>query len=133
MSSPSDSKLITLAGKFTLVGMLNSGVGFFVIFALMLLGVDPYLSNAAGYCFGLTVSFLLHRGWVFRSSSGLTSEVAKYAVAVVVAYLLNIGCLAILIRAGSWPYLAQGAAAVIYTVAMFLFSTYWVFPRASHD
>ncbi|NPA60755.1 MAG: GtrA family protein, partial [Epsilonproteobacteria bacterium] len=35
--------------KYNLVGVINTLVGFGIIFILMFLGVNPILSNAIGY------------------------------------------------------------------------------------
>ncbi|WP_052731731.1 GtrA family protein [Devosia geojensis] len=134
MSLPSGNNFLALVGRFATVGILNSGIGFLVIFLLMYAGIDPYVSNVAGYCVGFLVSFGLHKGWVYRSGGHVTPEAAKYVVAVAISYLLNMACLALLLNAHVWPYAAQVFAAVLYTGSMFVLSTYWVFAgRASHE
>ncbi|ASM35566.1 GtrA-like protein [Campylobacter sputorum subsp. bubulus] len=44
-----DTKLI----KYLLVGVLNTIVGFGIIFGLMFLGVSPEISNLSGYLVGI--------------------------------------------------------------------------------
>jgi putative flippase GtrA len=51
-------------------GMINTIVGFIVIFSLMALGASPILSNIAGYAVGYTLlMYVLTRLFVFGSAS----------------------------------------------------------------
>ncbi len=46
--------------KYNLVGVINTLVGFGIIFILMFLGLSPILSNAIGYLIGSSISFILN-------------------------------------------------------------------------
>jgi len=49
-------------------GVLNTLVGFSVIFLLMGLGAAPLLANIGGYAVGFVLGFIVSRRFVFRSS-----------------------------------------------------------------
>lgn len=88
-------------GRYILVGGMNTGVTLLTIFVLKsLLGVNPYLSNAAGYVAGLINSFLWNRLWVFRSKGHTTHEALHFLVGFAACYLLQ---LFIVWSLTSWP------------------------------
>ena len=127
MSWRQSNSLLAIAGRFSIVGVINTGLGFLIIFALMAAGLNPFVSNALGYAVGLCISFLLHKGWVFHQQGRSLWQVLRYVASVAVAYTANISTLSVLLKVGCWPYLAQIAAAVVYTAVLFLFSMQWVF------
>lgn len=119
--------------RFALVGVLNTVVGYAVIFACMYLaGLGPVVSNVVGYAFGLVVSYTLNRTFTFRSAAGKKREIVRFLSIFMVAYLANIGVLMLLIDHldvhKGW---AQLAAGVVYTVLFYVLSKYYVF-AASH-
>lgn len=70
---------------------MNTAVTLFVILICKsVLGLNPYLSNAAGYVAGVTNSFLWNRAWVFHSSGKMSAEAAKFLVGFGICYLLQL-------------------------------------------
>lgn len=57
----SDKKLI----KYPLVGILNTIIGFGIIFGLMFTGVSPEISNLSGYSIGIVISYILNKIFTF--------------------------------------------------------------------
>jgi putative flippase GtrA len=120
------------AVRFAIVGLANTAVGFGVIMALQFgLRAPPHLANAGGYAVGFIVSFSLNRRFTFADHGRLGPTAARFAIAALAAFALNQAMLSVATRwlgpAGPAPVLAQGAAAVTYTVALFILCRLWVF------
>lgn len=129
MSWRRSNSLLATASRFSIVGVINTGLGFLTIFTLMAAGLDPFVSNALGYAVGFCISFLLHKAWVFNQKGRSLRQIARYVASVAIAYVGNISCLSVLLKMGFWPYLSQVMAAGIYTAILFLFSMQWIFQR----
>ncbi|MBI4022814.1 GtrA family protein [Candidatus Berkelbacteria bacterium] len=117
--------------KFGLIGILNSAVGYLVIFGAMALAdVAPAPANALGYAVGLIVSFGLNRTWNFRSQNAVGHEIGPFLTTFILAYAANLATLQAVLNAGVNPYLAQLAAGVVYLTVSFVLYKLWVFrPR----
>lgn len=77
--------------KYCIVGGMNTAVTLLVILICKsVLGLNPYLSNAAGYVAGVTNSFLWNRAWVFHSSGRMSAEAVKFLIGFGVCYLLQL-------------------------------------------
>jgi putative flippase GtrA len=115
--------------RFVAVGMLNTLVGYAVIFACMYLaGMGAEASNVTGYAFGLVVSYALNRSYTFNSRQRVRGELARFLAVFGIAYALNFAALLILIHgldvhAGA----SQILAGVVYVGASFLMNKYYVF------
>ncbi|MDB5457307.1 MAG: GtrA family protein [Caulobacter sp.] len=118
--------------RYGAAGVVNTLVGLSVIVALEQgAGLNPFLANAGGYAVGICVSFVLSRLFVFGAARSWRGAAPRYAAAVVLAFGLNQGVLWLartVLGALAWgPIVAQGAAVISYTAALFLISRYWVF------
>lgn len=117
-----------LLSRYALAGALNGIVGFATIFALMALGVSPFLSNLAGYALGLSVGFKTSKSFVFRSKGKSAIEGVRFIIAFCLSYLANILILAATLH---WlmfpPFLAQAAAVSTYVLVMYVLSYFFVF------
>lgn len=116
--------------KFASTGVLNTLVGFAVIFAAMSLGVSPLVSNIAGYATGFTLGFLLSKKFVFRSQGHFLKESLRYLLAFILAFLLNV----VTLQCYMYWYPLQAVqgqliAAVVYTGLMYLLVRFYVFHR----
>ena len=120
------------AARFAMVGVANTAVGFGVIMVLQFgLRAPPHLANAGGYAVGFVLSFTLNRRFTFADQGRLGPTAARFALAALAAFALNQAMLSVATRwlghAGPAPVLAQAAAAVTYTVALFGLCRLWVF------
>ena len=115
--------------RFAAVGMVNTGLGYAVIFACMYLaGLGAVTSNVAGYAVGLVVSYLLNRIYTFRSAAPPRREIVRFVSIFLLAYLANLGVLVLLIRqTGMHEGEAQVLAGVVYFGLSFVLSKYYVF------
>ena len=128
--------MIALLARFTLVGIVNSVIGFAVI-AVLDLGfhMQPALANALAFALGISISFFLTRSLVFRSRVGMADRAWKYVLATAFAFLLNQ-----LVLLGMGRFLGNGVAAHLaaqltamasYTITNFLLCRHWVFLEKS--
>lgn len=73
--------------KYCLVGLMNTGITLLMIFLCKsVLGIDPYVSNVAGYVFGLINSFIWNKQWVFRSQEGYLGEALRFGAGFGICY-----------------------------------------------
>lgn len=115
-------------GRYVGSGLLNTAVGFAVIFGMTAAGASPYLANIAGYAVGLVLGFWTARAFVFRSTGAISREGCRYLLAFAISWLLNLLILKWGIdTAGLRPMMAQVAAASGYSLSMFLLGRCHVF------
>lgn len=121
--------------RFAAVGVVNTALGYAVIFACMyLVGLGAVTSNVIGYAVGLIVSYLLNRSFTFRSAAPPRREIIRFVAIFLLAYLANLATLVLLIRhAGVHEGVAQLIAGVVYFALSFVLNKYYVFagPQAS--
>lgn len=127
---------VTLVVRFVVAGVLNTLVGVSVALALDLgLRAPPALANAAGYAVGITVSWLLQRGFVFRSTERGWGVRARYLTTIAVSFGLNQLVLQLMhARLGDTRLehlAAQVTAMATYTVVQFILFRTWVFRQAA--
>lgn len=120
---------IKLFAKYSLAGVINSLVGYAVIFGCMLAGMEPTTSNVAGYAVGLVTSYFQSRFWVFRSENAVFAETVRFLLGFVVAFLANFTVLKLLLAHGTNAYLAQAIACVVYIVVGFFLNSVFVFSK----
>ncbi|RYF28397.1 MAG: GtrA family protein [Comamonadaceae bacterium] len=118
--------------RFAMVGVLNTALGYAVIFGCMyLLGIGAVVSNVLGYAVGLVVSYSLNRSFTFRSSGARRAEMIRFVAIFLLAYLANLGVLVLLIRRVGWHEgVAQVIAGVVYFGLSFVLNKYYVFGGA---
>lgn len=116
-----------LFAKYSVAGLVNSAVGYAIIFGCMAAGLKPALSNALGYAAGFVTSYVQSRYWVFQSTASAASDAPRFAVAFVVAFALNQLVLQVLLRIGISPYLAQIGACSSFVGAGFFLNHFYVF------
>jgi putative flippase GtrA len=114
-------------GRFSIAGVVNTSLGYAVIFGGLALGLSPYVSNLSGYLVGLTCSFFLTKTFVFAARGESGRQARRFLVAFAVAYLMNLGALHASLQAEVNGILAQLLAGALYLFSMFIFSRSWVF------
>ncbi|MFZ5608413.1 MAG: GtrA family protein [Pseudomonadota bacterium] len=119
--------------KFTLVGVANTAVGFFIIFFSMnILDLNPFLSNALGYGFGLIISYILNRIYTFNSNDRYFTSFMKFMLSFIIAYSLNIVTLYIFINViYIEDNISQLFSIFTYTIAFYILSKHFVFQNRS--
>lgn len=119
--------------KFLIVGVANTGLGYAVIFACMYLaGLNPELSNAAGYAVGLIASYFLNRHFTFRSIQRRSTEFVRFAIVFLIAYTANLAVLIVLVRAlAGHAGLSQVIAGIFYIGTAYILNKYYVFSASN--
>lgn len=115
--------------RYLVVGVINTLLGYCIIFACMYLaGMTPEASNVAGYAVGLVVSYVLNRYYTFNNKQSRRGEILRFLAVFFVAYVSNFAVLLILIhRIGMHEGGSQIIAGLVYVVASFLMNKYYVF------
>ena len=111
-------------------GVLNTLVGFSVIFLLMGLGAAPLLANIGGYAVGFVLGFIVSKRFVFRSEGRFVEESLRYLAAFCICFMLNLLVLSLALAELAIPaVLAQILAAAAYTGSMYGLTRLYVFRK----
>ncbi|KQV83976.1 hypothetical protein ASC90_00105 [Rhizobium sp. Root1220] len=118
--------------RYICVGVINSLLGYAVIFACMyLLSIDAVASNFIGYGFGIVVSFVLNKWFTFKTESRNISEPFKFALVFFLAYAANLVVLIALIDVFHVNKgFAQLPAGAIYIALSYLLNKHFVFSNS---
>jgi len=116
-----------LLAKYSLSGVVNTVVGYALIFACMAVGVGPTLSNVIGYAVGLVLSFVQSRYWVFRSAGSVGGDALRFVPAFLVSFGLNLLVLESMLALRINPYLCQVVAGAVFVGAGFAINHRFVF------
>lgn len=111
---------------YNAVGLVNTFVGFGIIFMLMLMGFSPVLSNAIGYTIGAMFSFYLNSYYTFKLKNHTFSTMIKFFGVLGIAYGLNLLILQIFLSLVN-AYMAQIIAGIVYTLSAFVLMKIFVF------
>ncbi|RYG30291.1 MAG: GtrA family protein, partial [Burkholderiales bacterium] len=113
----------------------NTALGYAVIFGCMYgLGWGALASNVAGYAVGLVVSFTLNRRFTFRSEGKARAELLRFICIFAVAWSANFAVLIVLLNVVHvHEVLAQILAGIVYFVLSFVLSKYYVFAESHAD
>jgi len=111
---------------YNVIGIINTIVGFSIIFALMFYGVSATSSNIIGYVIGAIFSYFLNKKYTFKSKKHNKIQAIKFFTVLLISYCLNFITLQWLLTFTN-PYLAQFISAVIYTLSSFLLAKFFVF------
>lgn len=121
-------------GRHSVSGLVNTGIGFSVIFLLTFLEFSPVAANVAGYAAGLVSGFYLSKKFVFRKGGNAAKQGTQYFGAFLVAFLVNLGVLKILVSYTALPVmLAQLSAAIAYSVVIFAVSRCLIFSKLNGE
>lgn len=127
MSLPTHNGIARQLSLFSFAGVINTAVGYAVIFSGLALGFSPYLSNLAGYALGLMCAFFLNKTVVFTVRGKSKQQAGRFLASFLVAYAANLAGLHAGLLAGFDTVLAQLMAGFVYLVVMFFLSRRWVF------
>ncbi len=120
---------MTQLARFISVGILNTTLGYLVIFFCMYkLNLSPEISNACGYGVGLIASYTLNKLFTFKSVGAHSSEFFRFISAFGVAYFLNLMVLMVLVYGvGMHEAISQLLAGLFYAATSFFLNKNFVF------
>ena len=114
--------------KYLLVGIINTIVGYGIIFSLMFIGISPEISNIIGYAIGIIVSYTLNKIYTFQSKAHPKKEFPKFVLSLLTSYGLNFLTLILCIHIFKInPYISQIISGAVYTLSGFVFLKYFAF------
>jgi putative flippase GtrA len=114
-------------------GVVNTIVGFIVIFFAMSLGFSPIISNVAGYGVGFILGFVISKKFVFRSNGHFVTESIRYLIAFALSFAFNLLVLHFALAYSIHAMLSQVIAAVAYTLLMYTLMRLFVFNSRGID
>lgn len=118
----------TYLARYAGSGVLNTLVGFSVIFALMGLGASPLIANVGGYAVGFMLGFVVSKNFVFKSNGKFVDESLRYLIAFCICFIFNLLTLVVVLSAlNVGAAIAQIMAASVYTGSMYLLTRWYVF------
>ncbi|REK18833.1 MAG: GtrA family protein [Planctomycetota bacterium] len=113
---------------FFSVGALNFAVTYVLFAALVQLGWHYNLALAASYIFSIGFGYLLHRGSTFADREHVRQGFGKYAISVLLAFLVNLALLDWIVGRGLLaPLSGQAVAMSLATLFGYQLQTHWVF------
>lgn len=122
--------------RFILVGLVNTAVGYGVMFGLYnLAGLHTWgdtgywISSAANYIVGSVVSFFLNKHFTFRNQEKGVKVVLRFALNIAVCWALAYGIakpLMVWLLAGTgWSQQIQGNLSMLAGSGIFVFLNYF--------
>lgn len=122
--------------RFILVGLVNTAVGYGVMFGLYnLAGLHTWgdtgywLSSAANYIVGSVVSFFLNKHFTFRSREKGAGVVLRFALNIAVCWALAYGLakpvMVWLLSSTGWSQQLQGNLSMLAGSGLFVFLNYF--------
>ena len=117
--------------RFLLVGIFNAISGYTLIILLYtLLSLNFYLSNFIGYLFGLIISFILNKNFVFKAKGKITGQFQKFIFSFFLSYFLNIFVFYICSEFTNLNYyLALLIASCFYSTSFFILCNFFTFKK----
>jgi putative flippase GtrA len=114
--------------RFALVGVSNTLLSTAVYAAFVRLSVPYLVASALAFAIGALNSYVLNRGWTFRSGGRPVPELARFACVQAVGLAVNLMLLAAFVHGARLPHLhAQLLAFPLASVVTFALSRQWAF------
>lgn len=116
--------------RYAIVGVLSNASGYFAYLLVTWAGLDPKISMSMLYCIGATIGYYGNRQWAFSYRGGVASSAARYAMAHLVGYCINLLLLITLVDKLGYPHQwVQAAAVVVVASVLFILFRLFVFPQ----
>ena len=114
--------------RYSLVGLLNTGITLGTVFLLMFLNVHYLIANGVGYLAGALNSFYFNKHFTFNAKQAWSSELSRFIFSMVFCYLIQWFFLL-----GAVEYFtlskvfSQIAGNVIFTILFYILCKWFVF------
>jgi putative flippase GtrA len=115
--------------SFAVVGVIATGAHYALLIGLVeIFGFSAVPAALAGFCAGGTVSYLLSRRHVFRSTAPHEEAVTRFAIVAIVGFGLTYVFMSLLVQIAHIPYLpAQVVTTGIVMLWNFAAHKMWTF------
>jgi putative flippase GtrA len=122
--------MLTQFIKFSLVGVLNTGIHYGVFYSLYeFVGLYYVLASGIGFCLAVTNSYFMNKFWTFkRRGSNVRREFMKFFIVNCLTLSINLGSMAILVELFAMhPPVAQLVTIGFTLMINFLGNKFWTF------
>ncbi|RDU60535.1 GtrA family protein [Helicobacter marmotae] len=110
------------------IGIINTCVGYGVIFLALWCGFMPEVANIIGYGVGFIISYILNKTFTFASPSSHKRDLPRFLLAMGVAYIAQFITMSCSYRIfGLNAYIAQIVGGAVYVCIGFVMSRYYAF------
>ena len=128
------------AGRFLLVGALNTAVGSAIMFGLYnIAGCSYWASSAANYILVSILSFFLNKRYTFKNDGATAPQAVRFAMSIIVCYAVAYGAakpLMYRLLASASPGLRDNAALLtgmaIFTCLNYVGQRFFTFREKKH-
>jgi len=118
--------------RYALIGLLTNFGGYLIYLLITWLGVGPKSAMSGLYVVGAVLSFIGNRQWTFSHRGSVVSSFARFLIAHLLGYGLNLSLLLVFVDRLGYPHQwVQGAA--IFVVAFFLFTSFRLYVFRNMD
>lgn len=115
--------------RYGLVGIVSNLSGYLLFLLITYWGVEPKITMTLLYAGGATIGFFGNRKWAFGHQGSLLGSGARYVIAHLFGYLINLLLLFTFVdRLDFPPQWVQAAAIIVVAGFLFLTFKYFVFP-----
>ena len=117
--------------RFLLVGIVNAISGYtLIILFYSFLNFHFYLANFIGYLFGLIISFILNKNFVFKAKGKIIGQFQKFIFSFFLSYFLNIFVFYICSEFTNLNYyLALLISSCFYSASFFILCNFFTFKK----
>lgn len=114
--------------RYVISGTLSAGAHIGTLAALVALDIGPVPASTIGFIFSIVVSYSLQRVWVFRSSDSHLRTAPRFALATLVAMILNSVIMTLGVEVFTVNYIAaQLVALILIPVSNYVINSSWTF------
>lgn len=114
-----------------LIGFINTFfIGVPLMYFLINLGVDPYLSNIMIFSIGLLSSYMLNKKLIYKVKPINKKEFFYFTISFFTAFFMNLVTLYILLSIEVEIYIAQIFAISAFTISSFLLNKFIAFKES---
>jgi len=126
-------KSVGQLARYGLVGIASNISGYLVYLLLTYLGGDPKVTMTMLYIIGASIGYYGNRQWTFAHKGTMLKSGAKYFIAHLIGYLINLSTLLIFVDKLGYPHQwIQAAAIMIVAGFLFMVFKYYVFPSVGY-
>ena len=117
--------------RYAVVGIATNLFGYAAYLAITALGMEPKIAMSTLYIGGATAAYFGNRQWTFDHQGSVAQSSAKYVLAHVSGYFLNLALLLVFADALGLPHQGvQGVAVFVVAIYLFLVFRLLVFPAS---
>jgi len=123
-----DAQTLRQFARYAFVGVVSNLTLYLAYLGITGLGMGHKLAMTLLYVTGVIVTFVFNRNWTFGHDGFAHQAFARYVIAYLLGYLLNLGLLLLGADHFNLPHQGvQAAAVVVVAVSVFFMHKFWVF------